>query len=72
MKMGIKPQQIFLNSDALQLAMLDNGGHLSICSLSTTTLKTSSIRKYDRKDIWNLLWARDNPSLLCVMEKTRM
>ncbi|CAL8109802.1 unnamed protein product [Orchesella dallaii] len=71
-EMGIRPQSIFLNSDALQLAMLDNGGHLSICSLSTTTLKTSSIRKYDRKDIWNLIWARDNPSLLCIMEKTRL
>jgi hypothetical protein len=35
-------------------------------------MKSSTIRKYDRKDIWNLVWARDNPNLLAIMEKTRM
>ncbi len=54
------------------MALLDIGGHLSVCSLSTSSMKSSTIRKYDRKDIWNLVWARDNPNLLAIMEKTRM
>jgi len=26
----------------------------------------------ERKEVWDLHWARDNPDLLAIMEKTRM
>lgn len=28
--------------------------------------------KLERKDVWAMCWASDNPQLLAVMEKTRM
>ncbi len=26
----------------------------------------------ERKEVWNLCWANDNPDLFAIMEKTRM
>ena len=28
--------------------------------------------KFERKDVWDMKWADDNPELLAIMEKTRM
>lgn len=28
--------------------------------------------KLERRDVWTMLWASDNPNLLAIMEKTRM
>jgi len=28
--------------------------------------------EFDRKDVWNMRWASDNPDLFAIMEKTRM
>jgi len=30
------------------------------------------ISNFERKDVWNIKWADDNPDLLAVMEKARM
>lgn len=28
--------------------------------------------KFERKDVWDMKWANDNPDLFSMMEKTRM
>lgn len=28
--------------------------------------------KFERKDVWDMKWAHDNPDLFAMMEKTRM
>lgn len=28
--------------------------------------------RIERKDVWTICWAKDNPQLLAIMEKTRM
>lgn len=28
--------------------------------------------KFERKDVWDMKWAKDNPDLFAMMEKTRM
>ena len=28
--------------------------------------------RFERKDVWDMKWAEDNPELLAMMEKTRM
>jgi WD repeat-containing protein 35 len=68
----MRSQRIFLNCDGLQMALVDLSGHLSVAFLSTSSMKTSTIRKYDRKDVWNVSWARDKPNIMAIMEKTRM
>jgi WD repeat-containing protein 35 len=30
------------------------------------------LSKFERKDVWSMKWASDNPELLAIMEKTRM
>lgn len=30
------------------------------------------VSKFERKDVWAMRWASDNPDLLAIMEKTRM
>ena len=32
----------------------------------------SSVMKFERKDVWDMKWAEDNPALFAMMEKTRM
>ena len=31
-----------------------------------------TILKFERKDVWDMIWAQDNPELFAMMEKTRM
>ncbi|CAG7833859.1 unnamed protein product [Allacma fusca] len=71
-EMSFYPHRIWVNIDGTQLAMVDKQGHLNVCGLGNSTTKAAVVKKLDRKDVWNLIWARDNPNLMCVMEKTRM
>ncbi|CAG7816899.1 unnamed protein product [Allacma fusca] len=71
-EMNFRPSRIWLNMDGSQVAMIDKLGHLSVCSLGSASIKTALARKLDRKDVWNIIWAADNPNLICVMEKTKM
>jgi len=71
-ELGIRVQRLALNCDGLQMAMVDVGGRLSVASLSTSSMKTSTLRRYERKDVWSVLWARDDPHSLCLVEKTRI
>ena len=31
-----------------------------------------TLLKFERKDVWDMCWASDNPELFAMMEKTRM
>lgn len=31
-----------------------------------------NLMKFERKDVWDMKWASDNPELFAMMEKTRM
>lgn len=31
-----------------------------------------SMLKFERKDVWDMIWAEDNSELFAMMEKTRM
>lgn len=34
--------------------------------------ENNELSKLERKDVWAMCWASDNPQLLAIMEKTRM
>lgn len=72
--MNIKPRRAFINMDGTQIALLDSIGALATCFVSGgSNLRGSGVVKtYDRKDVWDVMWAKDNPSLMCIMEKTRL
>ena len=48
----------------LQFVELDSG--------SGSNAGKSSVMKFERKDVWDMKWAEDNPELFAMMEKTRM
>ena len=47
----------------LQLQKHQGDNNISYCT---------RVPNFERKDVWNMKWADDNPNLLAVMEKGRM
>ncbi|MBZ3891275.1 WD repeat-containing protein 35, partial [Sciurus carolinensis] len=61
-----------------RLAIMDNSGVLVFFDLdarvtdSTGQQVIGELLKLERKDVWDMKWAKDNPDLFAMMEKTRM
>lgn len=55
--------------------MIDISGVMTVIDISEGIGRPSTGAegtKLERKDVWAMCWASDNPQLLAVMEKTRM
>ncbi|XP_052827196.1 WD repeat-containing protein 35 [Octopus bimaculoides] len=66
-----------MNCNLTILALVDNYGVLSMYNLNgykDNNGKSSNTEQlnFDRKDVWNIKWANDNPNLFALMEKERM
>ncbi|XP_011304110.1 WD repeat-containing protein 35 [Fopius arisanus] len=70
----VKPQMIYVNCSSTRAAILDGSGVLTMIDLEKNedSSDQEDISKFERKDVWAVCWAVDNPSLLAIMEKTRM
>ncbi|KAG1701662.1 WD repeat-containing protein 35 [Nymphon striatum] len=74
----MKPAKIYLNSNSSLLSIIDVTGILTMYNLDGKSTgdnghETPGIKlNFERKDIWDVKWASDNPDLFAVMEKTRM
>lgn len=60
-----------------RLAVIDSTGVLSLIEIfDDNVVKESAIseasRAFQRRDVWTMKWASDDPELLAIMEKTRM
>ncbi|XP_056342288.1 WD repeat-containing protein 35 isoform X2 [Oenanthe melanoleuca] len=70
--------QLSLNCNSSRLAIIDLSGVLTFLELdpraadSTGQQERGEQLKLERKDVWDMKWARDNPDLFAMMEKTRM
>lgn len=81
-----RPQVVAANSDSTRMSVIDiNGiltmydievktgmGHHSVDGKSGPGKEVGSQLDFERKDVWNMRWASDNPDLFAIMEKTRM
>lgn len=72
-----RPHRLAINCDGTRCAVLDVSGVLTAVELSHVSndlppTSTTSQPRLERKDVWDLCWATDNPHLLAIMEKTRM
>ncbi|KAF6107088.1 WD repeat domain 35 [Phyllostomus discolor] len=73
-----RANQLSLNCNSSRLAIIDNSGVLTFFDLdvrvtdSTGQQVTGELLKLERKDVWDMKWAKDNPDLFAMMEKTRM
>lgn len=60
-----------------RLAIIDSTGVLNLIEISDdNVVKGSSSpetsNSFQRRDVWTMKWASDDPELLAIMEKTRM
>lgn len=67
--------KIFINCNSTRAAIVDSTGLLTTIDLNDYTSKASEnlgSSRIERKDVWSVCWAKDNPQLIAIMEKTRM
>uniref|UniRef100_A0A8C8T3J5 WD repeat-containing protein 35 n=1 Tax=Peromyscus maniculatus bairdii TaxID=230844 RepID=A0A8C8T3J5_PERMB len=70
--------QLSLNCNSSRLAIIDIAGVLTFFDLDTRVTDSTGqqvvgeLLKLERKDVWDMKWAKDNPDLFAMMEKTRM
>lgn len=70
-----RPYKMSINSNSTRAAVIDSVGFLQAIDLvDSRELSAGSMRigRIERKDVWTMCWAKDNPQLLVIMEKTRM
>lgn len=56
-----------------RLAIIDITGVMTLLELEAGAQPSAGDpSKFERKDVWDMKWANDNPDLFSMMEKTRM
>lgn len=60
-----------------RLAVIDSTGLLTLIEISEDNAISGSTspevpNSFQRRDVWSMKWASDDPELLAIMEKTRM
>lgn len=58
------------------MAVIDSTGVLTLIDITSENVKGSNSpeasNSFQRRDVWTMKWASDDPELLAIMEKTRM
>ncbi|XP_067008662.1 WD repeat-containing protein 35 [Anabrus simplex] len=78
-----RPYKLAINSTSTRLSVIDMTGILTFLDLEphsssysgssdSSSYSNRELSKFERKDVWAMKWASDNPELLAIMEKTRM
>lgn len=68
-----RPQVIAVNSNATRMTVIDIQGVLTLYNIEVgTDSPCGQEMDLERKDVWNIKWADDNPDLFAILEKTRM
>lgn len=80
-----RPQVIAANCESTRMSVIDINGVLLLFDIEVKTTGSFGDVKpvspedgpgkqldFERKDVWNMRWATDNPDLFAIMEKTRM
>ena len=72
-----RPQNLKINCDSTQLAFVDPHGLMCMMPIDETLFSPVSrpahlLEGFERKDVWDVMWASDNAEMFLVMEKTRM
>ena len=83
-----RPRQLGINCDSTRMSIIDVNGILTFFDCErrssngggvTTSFQAMNAMggegeqlKFERKDVWDMVWAEDNPELFAMLEKTRM
>ncbi|XP_034481255.1 WD repeat-containing protein 35 [Drosophila innubila] len=67
-----KVHKIAINCNSTRAAIIDHVGVMTLLELDDNRETQLNFSRVERKDVWAVSWAKDNPLLLALMEKTRM
>ncbi len=72
-----KPVKITMNSKSTIAATIDIHGFLKVFSIESErnvleNTKQKETLLLERKDVWDMIWSKDDPNLFAIMEKNRM
>lgn len=76
-----RAQAISINCDGTRVSLVDINGVLTLFDLDTSSggevvvpasAPGEPAGRFERKDVWDIRWAEDDPLLFAAMEKTRM
>ncbi|XP_021109179.1 WD repeat-containing protein 35 isoform X2 [Heterocephalus glaber] len=76
--LNCRAYRLSLNCNSSRLAIIDISGVLTFFDLDSRAMDSTGqqvigeLLKLERKDVWDMKWAKDNPDLFAMMEKTRM
>jgi len=68
---GIVPSKISINSNSSRMAVVDTNSVLRLFDLNSKVQK-EEYANFKRTDVWNIVWATDNPDMFVSMEKIKM
>ncbi|XP_065368949.1 WD repeat-containing protein 35 [Calliphora vicina] len=71
-KIGSKIIKMSVNCNSSRAALIDSNGVMTLLDLDDNRETQLNFSRVERKDVWAICWANDNPLLLALMEKTRM
>ncbi|XP_077517801.1 intraflagellar transport protein Oseg4 [Amblyomma americanum] len=66
-----RPNRVMLNCTSSRMSVIDITGCLLLFDLEARSLEGEQLA-FERRDIWDVKWAKDNSELFVLMEKTRM
>ncbi|EGF80857.1 hypothetical protein BATDEDRAFT_10893, partial [Batrachochytrium dendrobatidis JAM81] len=71
--LNFHPVSIALNSNSTRVSLLDATGILKLFDLEKRAGAAGNIiDTFERKDVWDVRWASDDPEQFAIMEKTRL
>lgn len=66
-----RPNKVMLNCTSSRMAVIDITGCLLLYDLEARSSEGEQLA-FERRDVWDVKWAKDNSELFVLMEKTRM
>ncbi|XP_065296306.2 WD repeat-containing protein 35 isoform X1 [Dermacentor albipictus] len=66
-----RPNKIALNCTSSRMSVIDITGCLLLYDLEARSSEGEQLT-FERRDVWDVKWAKDNSELFVLMEKTRM
>ncbi|XP_069964881.1 WD repeat-containing protein 35 isoform X2 [Bactrocera oleae] len=72
LKINARPYKMSINCNSSRAAVIDDVGVMTLLDLDDDRQSQLNFNRVERKDVWAVCWAKDNPLLLALMEKTRM
>jgi WD repeat-containing protein 35 len=65
--------KIDINSDSTRCSLLDKSGIMRLLDIKKLNVDPCQFAEgFERKDVWDVKWANDDPKSFAIMEKTRL